>query len=200
MAFPLQYKLSRRPVYGVIAALIAWVMSFGPRHRGDHCSVPEFNPERVPKENETSCYENFSQEQLRILLPIRLELCLLLFFLPMVVTTFCYWRFVWIMSPAHMGAQKRHRAMGLAIVSLLNFLLCFGPYNISHLVGFHMKASPKWRRKLSYLVASMPVWTPFFSISLPQSYAGRLEGRAAGTAPWGLLSFGTQMQSGGGHE
>lgn len=147
VAFPVQYKLSRRPVYGVIAALIAWVMSFG---HGTVVIIVQYlnSTQRATKENETTCYENFTQEQLRILLPIRLELCLLLFFIPMVVTTFCYSRFVWIMlTQPHVGAQKRRRAVGLAIVSLLNFLLCFGPYNISHLVGFHMKASPKWRRE-----------------------------------------------------
>ncbi|KAF6288451.1 hypothetical protein mRhiFer1_009166 [Rhinolophus ferrumequinum] len=29
VAFPVQYKLSRWPLYGVIAALVAWIMSFG---------------------------------------------------------------------------------------------------------------------------------------------------------------------------
>uniref|UniRef100_A0A8C2PJ39 G-protein coupled receptors family 1 profile domain-containing protein n=1 Tax=Capra hircus TaxID=9925 RepID=A0A8C2PJ39_CAPHI len=178
VAFPVQYKLSRRPVYGVIAALIAWVMSFG---HGTVVIIVQYlnSTQRVPKENETSCYENFSQEQLRILilLPIRLELCLLLFFFPMVVTTFCYWRFVWIMlTQPHMGAQKRRRAMGLAIVSLLNFLLCFGPYNISHLVGFHMKASPKWRREavvFGSLNASLDPLLFYFSSSVVRRSFGK---------------------------
>lgn len=127
VAFPVQYKLSRRPVYGVIAALTAWVMSFG---HGTVVIVVQYlnSTQRATKENETTCYENFTQEQLKILLPIRLELCLLLFFIPMVVTTFCSSRFVWIMlTQPHVGAQKRRRAVGLAIVSLLNSCCALGP-------------------------------------------------------------------------
>lgn len=176
VAFPVQYKLSRRPVYGVIAALIAWVMSFG---HGTVVIIVQYlnSTQRAPKENETTCYENFTQEQLRLLLPIRLELCLLLFFFPMVVTTFCYSRFVWIMlTQPHMGAQKQRRAMGLAIVSLLNFLLCFGPYNISHLVGFYMKASPKWRREavvFGSLNASLDPLLFYFSSSVVRRSFGK---------------------------
>lgn len=92
------------------------------------------------------CYENFSKEQLDVVLPVRLELFLILFLIPMVVTVFCYWRFVQIMlSGAQVGAWKRWRAVGLAAVTLFNFLVCFGPYNVSHVVGFFQQGSPSWR-------------------------------------------------------
>ncbi|XP_040832594.1 free fatty acid receptor 2 [Ochotona curzoniae] len=145
VAYPVQYKLSRRPVYGVIAALVAWIMSFG------HCTIVIAvqylnSTQEAGSRHEITCYENFTQEQLDVVLPVRLELCLVLFFIPMAVTVFCYWRFVWIMlTQPHVGAQRRRRAVGLAVVTLLNFLLCFGPYNISHLVGFYLKQSPPWR-------------------------------------------------------
>ncbi|KAM6222677.1 free fatty acid receptor 2-like [Rhynchocyon petersi] len=141
VAFPVQYKLSRRPVYGVIAALVAWFMSFG------HCSIVIIVQYLNTTDGDTLvCYENFTKEQRDVVLPVRLELCLVLFFIPMVVTIFCYWRFVWIMlTQPQVGAQRRRRAVGLAVVTLLNFLLCFGPYNVSHLVGFHTGKSPSWR-------------------------------------------------------
>lgn len=167
VAFPVQYKLSRRPLYGVIAAMIAWIMSFG------HCTiviiVQYLNSTKAPEMNEITCYEDFSPEQLEVVLPVRLELCLVLFFIPMVVTIFCYWRFVWIMlTQPHVGAHRRRRAVGLAVVTLLNFLVCFGPYNISHLVGFYTKKSPKWRAEavvFSSLNASLDPLLFYFSSS-----------------------------------
>ncbi|XP_036877597.2 free fatty acid receptor 2-like [Manis javanica] len=147
VAFPMQYKLSRRPVYGVIGAVVAWVLSFG------HCSIviivqylPTNNTHPPSAKGNNVCYENFSKEQLDVVLPVRLELFLILFLIPMVVTVFCYWRFVQIMlSGAQVGAWKRWRAVGLAAVTLFNFLVCFGPYNVSHVVGFFQQGSPSWR-------------------------------------------------------
>ncbi|XP_034494290.1 free fatty acid receptor 2 isoform X2 [Ailuropoda melanoleuca] len=146
VAFPVQYQQSRRPVYGVIASLVSFLLSFG------HCSIviivhylPTNNTGGDAKDL-PACYENFTPEQLDVLLPVRLELCLVLFFIPMAVTIFCYWRFVRIMlSRPQVGRQKRWRAMGLAAVTLFNFLVCFGPYNVSHVVGFFQKKSELWR-------------------------------------------------------
>lgn len=166
VAFPVQYKLSRRPLYGVIAAAVAWIMSFG------HCTIViivQYLNSTQSSTEEVTCYENFSPDQLAVVLPVRLELCLVLFFIPMAVTIFCYWRFVWIMlTQPHVRAQRRRRAVGLAIVTLLNFLVCFGPYNVSHLVGFYTKQSPKWRAEavvFSSLNASLDPLLFYFSSS-----------------------------------
>ncbi|KAK2088225.1 Free fatty acid receptor 2 [Saguinus oedipus] len=176
VAFPVQYKLSRRPLYGVIAALVAWIMSFG------HCTIVIVvqylnTTEQAKSGNEITCYENFTDEQLKVVLPVRLELCLVLFFIPMVVTIFCYWRFVQIMlSQPHVGAQRRRRAVGLAVVTLLNFLVCFGPYNVSHLVGYYQKKSPWWRTiavVFSSLNASLDPLLFYFSSSVVRRAFGR---------------------------
>lgn len=177
VAFPVQYKLSRRPLYGVIVALVSWIMSFG------HCSIViivQYLPTNTSTGNAEgliSCYDNFTKEQLDVVLPVRLELCLVLFFIPMVVTIFCYSRFVWIMlAQPHVGAQRRRRAVGLAVVTLLNFLVCFGPYNISHLVGFHTKESPKWRAEavvFSSLNASLDPLLFYFSSSVVRRTFGK---------------------------
>ncbi|ELV09362.1 free fatty acid receptor 2 isoform X2 [Tupaia chinensis] len=176
VAFPVQYKLSRRPVYGVIAALVAWIMSFG------HCTIVIIvqylnTTQQAENANQNTCYENFTDEQLDVVLPVRLELCLVLFFIPMAVTIFCYWRFVWIMlTQPHVGAQRRRRAVGLAVVTLLNFLVCFGPYNVSHLVGFYNWKSPQWRSVavvFSSLNASLDPVLFYFSSSAVRRTFGR---------------------------
>ncbi|XP_068934706.1 free fatty acid receptor 2 [Petaurus breviceps papuanus] len=147
VAFPVRYKLSRRPMYGLAAALVAWILSFG------HCSVviviEYLHPKEETRENQTDieCYDNFSTKQQEIVLPFRLELCLVLFCLPMAVTIFCYWRFVCLMlGQPQVGAQRQRRAVGLAVVTLLNFLVCFAPYNVSHVVGYFEGSTPNWRK------------------------------------------------------
>ncbi|XP_043756519.1 free fatty acid receptor 2-like [Cervus elaphus] len=145
VAFPVQYKLNRRPVYGVIAAVAIWLLSFG------HCSIViivQYLPTNSSREANSLpvCYDNFTQEQLRVVLPVRLELCLLLFFIPMGVTIFCYWRLVRIiLSQPQAPTRKRWRAVVLVVATLFNFLVCFGPYNVSHVVGFFHKTSERWR-------------------------------------------------------
>ncbi|XP_062969249.1 free fatty acid receptor 2 [Cynocephalus volans] len=176
VAFPVQYKLSRRPLYGVIAALVSWIMSFG------HCTIVIIvqylnSTQQAGYGHEVTCYQNFTQEQLDVLLPVRLEVCLVLFFIPMAVTIFCYWRFVWIMlTQPHVGAQRRRRAVGLAVVTLLNFLVCFAPYNISHLVGFFTRESPEWRAEavvFSSLNASLDPLLFYFSSSVVRRTFGK---------------------------
>uniref|UniRef100_A0A673VEH4 G-protein coupled receptors family 1 profile domain-containing protein n=1 Tax=Suricata suricatta TaxID=37032 RepID=A0A673VEH4_SURSU len=132
VAFPVQYKLSRRPVYGVITSLVSCLWSFG------HCSIViiiHYLPTNKVVGDANGlplCYDNFTQEQLVILLPGQLELCLTFFLIPMLVTIFYYWRFVHIMH-----------SMALAAVALFNFLVCFGPCNVSHVVGFLEGTSKK---------------------------------------------------------
>ncbi|XP_003420849.1 free fatty acid receptor 2-like [Loxodonta africana] len=170
VAFPVHYKLSRRPVYGVMAAVVSWVLSLG------HCSIviivqylPTSDTVNHAKEL-PACYDKFTKEQLDLVVPVRLELCMVLFLIPVVVTIFCYWRFVRIMlSRSQVGAQKRWRAVGLAAVTLFNFLVCFGPYNVSHVVGFFKKQSVTWRAYavlLSALNACIDPLIFYFSSSL----------------------------------
>ncbi|XP_012664534.1 free fatty acid receptor 2-like [Otolemur garnettii] len=178
VAFPAQYRLSRRPLYGVIAALVSGILSFG------HCSIviivqylPVNRTTAGGGEGLSTCYEDFTHAQLDVLLPVRLELCLVLFLIPMAVTTFCYWRFVRIMlSQPNVRAQKRWRAVGLAAVTLFNFLVCFAPYNVSHLVGFFQGRSQNWRAcavLLSALNACIDPLIFYFSSSAVRRTFGR---------------------------
>ncbi|XP_018409871.1 PREDICTED: free fatty acid receptor 2-like [Nanorana parkeri] len=144
VAHPIKYKLHRKPEYAIFASICFWLLACA------HCSVVYIVQycvdSRVKSFNETKCYDNFTEEQLKILLPVRLELGVTLFFIPSIITLFCYINFIRILtSLPNIQKKRKQRAIGLAIATLANFCICFAPYNISHIVGFVNGKSPKWR-------------------------------------------------------
>lgn len=152
VAYPIHYKLKRHSVYALIASLSIWICSFG------HCSIvyiTEFNRDNyshttVPPLN--VCYDNFTDKQLQVLLPVRLELSIVLFLVPFLITCFCYFGFIRIViSSPHICRSKKQRAVGLVAATLAVFIICFTPYNISHVVGYIEWESPDWRIKVLVL-------------------------------------------------
>ncbi|XP_030068315.1 free fatty acid receptor 2 [Microcaecilia unicolor] len=145
VAYPIKYKMNRKPEYALIASFFFWFISCA------HCSIVYIVQYIVPTNatnatNTSQCYDVFTEEQLRILLPFRLEMCLLLFVVPFIITLFCYINFVKILTCLpNIQAQRKQRAIGLAVVTLCNFIICFFPYNMSHVVGFIQHKSPDWR-------------------------------------------------------
>ncbi|KAE8594327.1 hypothetical protein XENTR_v10019580 [Xenopus tropicalis] len=173
VAHPIKYKLNRKPLYAVVASIIIWIVACA------NCSIVYIVQYRLPS-NETlstnfTCYEQFSNEQLQILLPVRLELGLFLFFVPFIVTVYCYVNFIRIlMSLPNIPAKRKQRAIGLAVATLTNFVICFSPYNISHIVGFIQDDSPPWRVDallLSTFNASLDPIVFYFSSSAVQAMA-----------------------------
>ncbi|KAL6462133.1 hypothetical protein MHYP_G00285550 [Metynnis hypsauchen] len=147
VAFPIRYKLKRRPRNAVIASVIFGVVSMA------HCSIVYImqyynhaNGTISEPSKRNVCYENFSHEQLNVLMPVRLELFLVLFCIPFIICCFCYINFIHILSRLpNISPKKRFRAIGLALGTLLVFIVCFMPYNVSHVVGFIAWSSPDWR-------------------------------------------------------
>lgn len=141
VAFPIKYKLKRRPRYAVIASVIFWVVSMA------NCSIVYITEYYIPNnQSNKTCYDTFSKEQLRVVLPVRLELFLVLFCIPLIICCFCYIKFIHILSHLpNINPKKRTRAIGLALATLLNFIICFMPYNLSHVVGYFKNMSPNWR-------------------------------------------------------
>lgn len=148
VAFPIRYALCHRPRYAVVASIICWVVSslnlsvvyIVP------CSQWIYSNGTIIDDPPTTCYLNFTQDQLSILLPVRLELFLVLFCVPFLVCTFCYVNFIRILSRLpNISQHRRLRAIGLALGTLLVFALCFGPYNVSHMVGIMQNKVPTWR-------------------------------------------------------
>nr|XP_046256526.1 free fatty acid receptor 2 [Scatophagus argus]XP_046256527.1 free fatty acid receptor 2 [Scatophagus argus] len=160
VAFPIKHTLKRRPEYAVAASVFFWIFSF--INLSIVFIVPFISSDN--SENNTGrnvsagsdageprrevCYQNFTQQQLNVLLPVRLELFIVLFCIPFLICCFCYINFIRILSKLHhIDRRRRLRAIGMALGTLLVFALCFGPYNVSHVVGYVQWESPEWRDK-----------------------------------------------------
>ncbi|KAM4724847.1 free fatty acid receptor 3-like [Anableps anableps] len=151
VAFPLRYSLCRRPRYAAWACFSFWLVTSG------NLSIVYVLPYSqwscggnascgVPPPPPPTCYLNFSKAELNILLPVRLELFLVLFCIPFVISCFCYVNFILILSRLpHISRRRRLRCIGLAFGTLVVFTVCFGPYNASHVVGFVHGESQEWR-------------------------------------------------------
>lgn len=151
VAYPLRYSLWRRPRYATAACVAFWavtslnlsivyIMPYAQwsNSNGSTSASPASPPH--------TCYLDFTDEELDILLPIRLELFFVLFCIPFFICCFCYVNFILILSRLpNIGRRRRLRAIGLALGTLIVFAVCFGPYNASHVVGFARKDSEKWR-------------------------------------------------------
>ncbi|XP_062841238.1 free fatty acid receptor 3-like [Trichomycterus rosablanca] len=169
VAFPIAYKLKRDPRMAVLASFMIWILSMG------HCSIVYFmqyykhNKTQLDPSHKNSCYKEFSDEQLSVLLPFRLELAIVLFSIPFIISCFCYVKFIFILSRLpNFNRKKRLRAIGLALVTFLVFIICFMPLNLSHVVGFIYWNSPKWRVYAllpSTLNASLDPFIFYFSSS-----------------------------------
>lgn len=160
VAFPIQHSLRRRPLYAVFASIFMWVFSI--LHLSIVYIVPYYNPSGTIPPSRNVCYEGFTDAQLEILLPVRLELCVVLFCIPFLICSFCYINFIRILSRLpNIGRRRKLRAIGLALGTLVVFALCFGPYNVSHVVGFITKKSPDWRDKALLLSTFNACLDPF---------------------------------------
>ncbi|XP_056618817.1 free fatty acid receptor 2 [Triplophysa dalaica] len=160
VAFPIQHSLRRRPIYAVLASIFIW--GFSVLHLSIVYIMPYYNPPGTGSVPRNICYEGFTDAQLQVLLPFRLELCIVLFCIPFLISSFCYINFIRILSQLpNIGRRRRLRAIGLALGTLLVFALCFGPYNVSHVVGFVKKESPEWRDKALLLSTFNACLDPF---------------------------------------
>ncbi|XP_061113206.1 free fatty acid receptor 3-like [Conger conger] len=186
VAFPIKYKLRRRPLYAAAACVLFWAVSMA------HCSIvyimQYFQPANgslVKPHERSTCYVEFSPAQLEVLLPVRLELFLVLFCVPFLVCCFCYVNFIRILSRMpSISRPKRQRAIGMALGTLLVFVLCFGPYNVSHVVGFVHWRSPRWRVYALLFSTFNACLDPLIFYFSSSAVRGMLRGVARGAFGW----------------
>ncbi|XP_070841335.1 free fatty acid receptor 3-like [Chaetodon trifascialis] len=153
VAYPLRYSLHRRPRYAAWASIMFWlvtclnlsvvyIMPYAQWSKGADSGNNATGPALPPP----TCYLDFTEDELAIVLPFRLELFLVLFCIPFFICCFCYVKFILILSRLpNIGRRRRLRAIGLALGTLIVFAVCFGPYNASHVVGFVRQESEEWR-------------------------------------------------------
>ncbi|KAI7806184.1 free fatty acid receptor 3-like [Triplophysa rosa] len=147
VAFPIKYKLKRAPRYAVIAVVFFWLVSMA------QCSIVyvmqyhhHSNPNFTEPSKRNSCYDEFSEEQLKILVPVRLQLFVVYFCIPIPICCFCYFRCIYILTNLpNVNSKKRMRSIGMALGTLLVFIGCFMPFSVSHLEGFIGGYSTEWR-------------------------------------------------------
>lgn len=143
IAFPIVYKRYRRAriscfISAALWALVTLHLSFA--------LVAEGGAYFVSTHEQTSaCYENFDEAQLKVLLPLRLEMAVVLFLVPLVVTSFCTLRCVTLVWRSNLPAMGKRRVLGVALSTLAVFVVCYAPYNASHIVGFVLEESVDWR-------------------------------------------------------
>ncbi|XP_062965001.1 free fatty acid receptor 3-like [Cynocephalus volans] len=185
VAYPLWYKTRPRPGQAGLVSGSCWLLAAA------HCSVvyvTEFlgNSSHNQGANGT-CYLEFQEDQLAVLLPVRLEMAVVLFGVPLLITSYCYSRLVWILGRGA-SHHRRRRVAGLVAATLLNFLVCFGPYNVSHVVGYIQGESPAWRSYvllLSTLNSCVDPLVYYFSSSGFQADFQELLRRLTGAwSPW----------------
>ncbi|XP_061112003.1 free fatty acid receptor 3 [Conger conger] len=182
-AFPISYKLYRsaRLSCGVSAGLWALVLL----HLGLGLAAEggAFFTHSSPRSNESrTCFRDFTTEQHAVLLPLRLEMALLLFLLPLAVTAFCTLRCVVLVRRSCLPAGRKRRVVGVACATLAVFAVCYGPYNASHVVGFVEGCTVAWRKEAilssTCNVFLEPVVMLLLSPPRLPGLAGRLCGRA----------------------
>ncbi|XP_074539393.1 free fatty acid receptor 2-like [Halichoeres trimaculatus] len=142
VAYPMTYQQLQKPVYGIITCAVIWFISAA---HNSFSAVVLHHP-ALSNENTSMCFENFTEKQLDALLPVRLEIFFVLFFIPLLICIYCYLRCILILySRPLISPKKKRKAIGMALGTLAVFLICMLPYNMSHVVGFIQGKSPKWR-------------------------------------------------------
>ncbi|XP_060936979.1 free fatty acid receptor 2-like [Limanda limanda] len=146
LAFPITYHRLHKPVYAVVMSAVIWLISFA------HCSITIITQHHPSLARETpdgqayACYANFTEKQLDVVLPIRLEVFFVLCLVPLVICVYCYVQCILILySRPRISRMQKQKAIGMALGTLAVFLICMLPYNISHVVGFIEGRSPEWR-------------------------------------------------------
>ncbi|XP_058232102.1 free fatty acid receptor 2-like [Hemibagrus wyckioides] len=148
VVFAIKYKLKRHPRYAVMTSVVIWVINL------IHCSIVFYmqykfsDGEKAGLDpiNHDTCYWNFTGEQLHILLPECLGVSIVAIFIPLIICCFCYISIIRILYQLdNIKPMKRYRAVGLAMSTILIFLICSLPFGITHVYGFIKNERPIWR-------------------------------------------------------
>ncbi|XP_076989743.1 free fatty acid receptor 1 [Tamandua tetradactyla] len=161
-AFPLGYQAVRRPRYswGVCVAIWALVICllglvFGLEAPGGWMDSSNSTLGiNTPVNGSPVCLEAWDPTSAG---PARLSLSLLLFFLPLTITAFCYVGCLRALAHSGLSHRRKLRAAWAASGALLTLLLCLGPYNASNVAGFLRPDTGCQWRKLGLITGAWSV-------------------------------------------
>lgn len=178
IAFPIVYKRYRRARLSCFISTALWALVL------IHLSiglVAEGGANFVSIQGDTSvCYEHFNTSQLQILLPLRLEMAIVLFLFPLIVTSFCTLRCVMLVQHSNLRPLGKRRVLSVALATLAVFVVCYAPYNASHIVGFVLNENVEWR-KYAMLTSSCNVFLePVVMLMLSPAGLRGIMGRICG--------------------
>ncbi|KAM4631471.1 free fatty acid receptor 3 [Polymixia lowei] len=177
IAFPIAYKRYRRARISCIISVVLWALvllhlGFGMAAEGGAHFVSPVDGDA------SACYDHFNASQLEVLLPLRLEMAVLLFLVPLAVTAFCTLRCVTLVWRSSLPAAGKRRVLTVALSTLAVFVACYAPYNASHVVGFALQENVRWRREAmltsSFNVFLEPVVMLMLSPATARGAAGRM--------------------------
>ncbi|KAM6899603.1 free fatty acid receptor 3 [Xenentodon cancila] len=143
IAFPIIYKRYRRARLSCYVCIGLWVLVMV------HLSISlatEGGAYFVGIKDDVSvCYDHFNTSQLKVLLPLRLEMAIVLFILPLIITSFCTLRCVTLVWRSNLRPLGKRRVLAVALSTLAVFVVCYAPYNATHIVGFVQAKNVEWR-------------------------------------------------------
>ncbi|XP_051247498.1 free fatty acid receptor 3 [Dicentrarchus labrax] len=179
IAFPIIYKRYRRARLSCFISVALWALVL---FHLSFALVAEGGAHFVSNEGEASaCYDHFNASQLAVLLPLRLEMAIVLFLLPLIVTSFCTLRCVTLVWHSNLRPMGKRRVLTVALTTLAVFVVCNAPYNASHIVGFVLNDNVSWRTYAiltsSFNVFLEPVVMLMLSPAVSRGIMGRMCGR-----------------------
>ncbi|CAL8365550.1 unnamed protein product [Arctogadus glacialis] len=189
IAFPIAYKLYRRARISCFISVALWAVVLLHLSLGLVAEGGAFFVTQTDGEDGTAaaCYDHFDASQLRVLLPLRLEMAVCLFMLPLAITCFGTLRCVTLVWRSCLPAAGKRRVLAVALSTLAVFVVCYAPYNASHVVGFATWNDVWWRSGAMMTSACNvflePVVMLMLSPAMSRGIMGRDPGRDVGENP-----------------
>ncbi|CAN0398849.1 proteinase-activated receptor 1-like [Lampetra fluviatilis] len=146
--YPIKSKVWRNKVWGCMASAIIWVVVLIHILPINLVNLMNIDPAHNTSEAASSCYDNFSQDDLHFIEGLRLVLCIVLYVIPLFVTSYCYASIMKVLLSKNvlsMRKEKKTRAIKLIIITMLIYLFCFGCYNATHVIGYVSHSNIWWR-------------------------------------------------------
>nr|XP_032808449.1 free fatty acid receptor 3-like [Petromyzon marinus] len=144
VVYPLRVSRWRKPQTAWLICLLCWVLSITHTLPANHIS--SFLSEENITTNSTTfvfvrCYEKFTPEDLTFLAAYRLYVFFALYLMSLTIAMFCYGNVVKTLivttgQTELISQAKKIRAAKTTAVSLLIYVVCFIPYNSTHVIGF----------------------------------------------------------------